>query len=129
MNEVGERVLPYLISCIFYTLTYFLLKEISFPDFYLAVFQAATLTIFALLLLALLKQKTSAHLAGIGGICGMLISIAISFKIDTSGLLIVFVLLSGLAGFSRLALNAHKPIEVILGFLLGLGLQLFITLL
>lgn len=129
MHEVNERVIPYLISCIFYAFTYYLLVKISFPVYYLAVFMGATLTILTLLALALLKQKASAHLAGLGGICGMLITIALVLNVDTTNLLILFVILSGLVAFSRLALNAHKPSELVSGFLIGLSFQLFVPLL
>jgi membrane-associated phospholipid phosphatase len=124
MENVSERVIPYLVSSMFYTLTYFLLKQIDFPEFYLEVFQWACITIASLLILAVFNQKVSAHMAGLGGICGMLVSTSFFYNIDNTDLLIIFLLLSGLAGFSRLALNAHSPIQLLSGFLLGFGLQL-----
>lgn len=124
MNDVSERILPYLISSIFYLLTYFLLLNINFPAFYLLVFQWATATVFLLFILSLFKQKVSAHMAAWGGVCGMLIAIAWVLKIDTTNLLILFILISGLVGFSRLKLNAHTATELAGGFFIGLAFQL-----
>ena len=63
-------------------------------------------------------------MAAWGGICGMLIAVAWVLKMDTTSWLIVFVLISGLVGFSRLKLNAHSIKEIAGGFAIGLGLQL-----
>lgn len=128
LHQVSERTIPYFITAFFYLLTYYLLAEINFPSFYLSTFLAAGLTIVGLMLLTFLNYKSSAHLAGLGGICGLLITSAIQFSIDTSNLLIIFILFAGFAGFARLALQAHRPNELVSGFCLGLGLQ-FISLL
>lgn len=124
MQDVSERTLPYLVSSIFYTLTYFLLLNIQFPVFYLMIFQWATITVLMLFVLSLFKQKISAHMAAWGGICGMLIAVSWVLKIDTTNLLILFVLISGIVGFSRLKLSTHSAVEVAGGFVLGLGIQL-----
>lgn len=124
MEDVNERALPYLVSSIFYILTYFLLLNIEFPAFYLLVFQWATITVVLLFVLSLFKQKISAHMAAWGGICGMLIAVAWVLKIDTTNLLIIFVLISGVVGFSRLKLNAHSASEIAGGFTMGLAFQL-----
>ncbi len=123
MPDVNERVLPYLISCIFFTLTFFLLQEISLPDFYLKVFQAACLSVLTLLVLAILKQKISAHMVGLGGIIGMLSLVSVFFGLDLSIVMLIFILLAGLTGSSRLYLNAHTLLQVFLGFIIGFGWQ------
>ena len=123
MPNVNERVLPYLISCIFFTLTFFLLKEINFPDFYLKVFQAACLSVLTLLVLALLRQKISAHMVGLGGIIGMLSLVSIFFGLDLSILLVILFLIAGLTGSSRLYLNAHNLAQVFIGFAVGFAWQ------
>ena len=123
MPDVNERVLPYLISCIFFTLTFFLLQEINLPDFYLKVFQAACLSVLTLLVLAILKQKISAHMVGLGGIIGMLSLVSVFFGLDLSIVMLIFILLAGLTGSSRLYLNAHTLLQVFLGFIIGFGWQ------
>lgn len=128
MEDVKDRVIPYIISCIFYLLTWILLKKIKFPSIYLEIFQWAGVTVFLLLILSFFREKASAHMAALGGLCGMLIAIGPIFGIDSSNLLIIVFLLSGLLGFARFYLNAHKGIELITGFLLGLSMQLYLLL-
>lgn len=123
MPNVNERVLPYLISCIFFTLTFFLLQEINFPELYLKVFQAACLSVLTLLILAMLKQKVSAHMVGIGGIIGMLTVVSTFFDLDLSILLVVAILIAGITASSRLYLNAHSLLQVFIGFAIGFAWQ------
>ncbi len=128
MEKVEERVLPYMVSAIFYGITYFLFYNIQFPALYLSIFLAASCSVAILLIFALFKEKVSAHLTGIGGICGLLIVVNQVLGIDTIPLLTVFILLAGLLAAARLKLNAHSAFEVAAGFTLGLSTQLLILL-
>lgn len=128
MPLAKERTIPYLVSSLFYIFTYYLLEKIEFPPFYLAIFKAAALVIIALMLLSLLNIKASAHLAALGGICGMIFVVAFLLKIEITLLLVFFILLSGVVASARYALKAHSFTELIMGFLLGFGMQLFIFL-
>lgn len=125
MPDVKDRVLPYLVSSLFYTFTFFLFQSINFPDIYLAVFKAATAVVIALLIFAHLNFKVSAHLAGLGGICGMLFTLSVVLRIELSSLLIVSILVAGLVGSSRFYLKAHSFRELSSGFSLGFIAQVF----
>jgi membrane-associated phospholipid phosphatase len=64
--------------------------------------------------------KISAHMTGISGFLAI-ISVTI-MKFSDFGLLYYFlgiILLTGVLASSRLYLNAHTPLEVLGGFLLG----------
>lgn len=126
MPNVKERVIPYLVSGLFYGFTYYLLANINFPALYLEVFRSCCLAITILLVLSIVNFKASAHMTGAGGICGMLIVIAFFLELDITLLLIVFVLISGLLASSRYALRAHSFTELLIGFLIGFGSQLII---
>lgn len=71
-----------------------------------------------------LKFKISAHMVGIGGLLGVLISISYLIKFDMTLFYIFVIILAGIVGFARLTLNEHKPLQVYAGFLLGLTIQL-----
>ncbi|MBL4708001.1 MAG: hypothetical protein JKY48_06115 [Flavobacteriales bacterium] len=126
MKETKERQIPYLISGILYGLTYLLFKQIEMPHFYLSFFLAAFLVIIALLLLSLIHKKVSAHLAALGGICGMLFIVSSLLKLDTTLLLIGFILISGLVASARFRLKSHSFMELILGFGLGFTMQVIV---
>ena len=123
MHEAKERIVPYFIISLFYFFTYYLLYQINFPAFYLAIFRAAIISLLLLFVFATLNQKISAHLCGLGGICGMLIVVALKFSIDTTFLIIVALVVSGAVASARYALNAHNFGQLLFGFLIGLLCQ------
>lgn len=128
MESIAERILPYSITSIFYLITYFLFTQIQFPPLYLAIFLAASGSVVCLLIFAFFKQKVSAHLTGLGGICGLLVVVNQVLGMDTILLFTIFLILSGILAAARLKLNAHNGFQVLSGFLLGLGTQLLILL-
>ena len=128
MEHVEHRVLPYGITAFSYIITYFLFMQIQFPNLYLSIFLAASIALTILFIFSLLKSKISAHLTGIGGICGLLIVVNQELGINTIPMLVIFILLSGILAASRLKLNAHSASQVLTGFLIGLLSQLYIIL-
>jgi membrane-associated phospholipid phosphatase len=64
--------------------------------------------------------KISAHLTGIGGLLGGICSFALSYSMLPMALIIIVLVLSLLLMYARLYLNAHTPLQVIGGYLLGL---------
>ncbi|MDN3641123.1 hypothetical protein QWY87_00310 [Lutimonas halocynthiae] len=67
-----------------------------------------------------IKIKTSLHTLGIGGIIGFVMVMSYEYRLNFNSLLAGLFILAGLIGVSRLALNAHRPKEVYIGFVLGL---------
>ncbi|UCE93509.1 MAG: hypothetical protein JSV73_12035 [Flavobacteriaceae bacterium] len=64
--------------------------------------------------------KTSLHMLGIGGIIGFVMVMSYEYHLNFTSLLSGLFLIAGLIGVSRLGLNAHRPKEIYLGFLLGM---------
>ena len=67
-----------------------------------------------------IKIKTSLHTLGIGGIIGFVMVMSYEYRLNFNSLLAGLFILAGLIGVSRLALNAHRPKEIYIGFVLGL---------
>ena len=128
MRTVQERTIPYLTYLVFYSLTYFLLFKLNFPEVYLMLYLMAGIAVLMLLIFASFKWKVSAHLTAMGGLCGMLIVLSSYFAIDLSNWLMTAVLASGLVGAGRLQMKAHTSMDLLFGFFLGLGSQLSIYL-
>lgn len=126
MKSAKERILPYLISAILYGVTFFLFRQIQMPALYLKFFLGASFAIVILLIGACFSQKISAHLAGLGGICGMLYSISIVTSTETLGWFLLAIVISGFVASARIALKSHSSLELISGFLLGFGIQLIL---
>ena len=64
--------------------------------------------------------KISAHLTGIGGLLGGICSFAINYSTLPIALIITVLVAALLLMYARLYLNAHTPLQVACGFLLGL---------
>jgi hypothetical protein len=66
------------------------------------------------------KIKTSLHTLGIGGILGFIIIMSFEYKLNYNLIIAILFVLAGLIAVSRLALKAHKPKEIYIGFLVGM---------
>ncbi|MFZ4400237.1 MAG: hypothetical protein ACOYO1_09400 [Bacteroidales bacterium] len=128
LEKREERTLPFLFTIIFYYGTYFILKNAGIPPIYLIILLASTLMIIFAFFINL-KFKISIHTLAIGAITGIIIGISCRFGLDLLFAIFLLIIIGGLIGFSRLALNAHRPLEVYIGYLLGLGYMLGLLLL
>lgn len=123
LDERSERVFPYAMTFVFYLFTYFLLLRI--PVYYLMrSFMLGGLVSLLILMALNFKWKISAHMTGIGGIAALILGISLKLYINLLPLFILTLLLAGILAASRLLLNAHKPLEVYVGFLLGFGVMM-----
>lgn len=127
MKSSGERKLPYLVTLIFYGFTLYLLREASIPHLIYLFLAGATAAVFFTLLINL-KWKISAHMVGMGGLCGALIAFSLKLSVNILPFIFLFIFLSGLLGLARLKTGAHNPAQVYAGFLLGLITQLGVVL-
>lgn len=129
LSNQNDRTFPYIMTALFYFGLFYLLMDINIWN---------TIKIFivggglAILLTAIinLKYKISAHMVGIGGMLGVLISISYLIKFDFTFFYMAVIVIAGLVAFARLTLKEHEPSQIYTGFLLGLIVQtsLFFTL-
>ena len=126
MKTTKERVIPYLVSAILYAVTFFLFRQVQMPPLYLKFFLGAFFAIVILLIATFFSQKISAHLAGLGGICGILYSISVITFTETLPWLMLAIIVSGFVASARVILKSHSGVELISGFFLGFGIQLIL---
>jgi len=126
LRNRAERVLPFSFITIFYGLTTYLFhSKIEINDLILAIFIGASLLV-ALLTIITVFFKISVHAAGAGCMMGFLLSIMLIFpEHNLLWALIFIVLTAGLILSARLYLNAHTPVEVYSGFVLGMFISFF----
>ncbi len=118
MENRQERTLPYLTVIIFYYSLYYLMKSAGMPTFYQIIYLAIIL-LTILCFFINFKFKISIHAMAIGALIGIIIGLSIRLNISLLPLILGLIIVSGLIGYARLALNAHKSIEVYTGYLLG----------
>ena len=122
MENRKERVFPFSIISLLYTITAYSFYIKDWIDYKL-IYAFFIITICLILLTAIsFFWKISAHMIGAGGLLGIIL--AYSMNIQNHNLLyytLAAMMLSGVIGTARLHLNAHTPLEVLAGFLLGFG--------
>jgi hypothetical protein len=125
LSNQSDRTFPYIMTSLFYFGLAYLLKDVNiWPSIKLSVVGGGLAIFFTALIN--LKTKISAHMVGVGGVLGLLISVSYLIKFDMTFYYMLVILLAGCIGYARLVLNEHKPFQLYLGFLLGLSVQLIL---
>jgi len=125
MNKNTDRVIPLILSSIFYYSGYLVLKRLPIFPIYSFFLVASILVQIALLLISL-GWKISTHSAAIGGLLGGFLALSFLFQENPLLILITLVLISGMVGTARLILEKHTKEQVYSGFLLGFGIMIMI---
>lgn len=120
INNAKQRTTPYIYTLICYGFwAYFLRVTLQLPVFLLLV---AIGSMVALLAVTIINHwwKISAHLTGIGGLLGGICSFGLSYAVLSFWPIIIVLLVALILMYARLYLDAHTPMQVVCGFILGL---------
>lgn len=121
MKRREERMGPVLVTALFFYLTYYIARKMDIaPEFYVYMLGATLLAIVSLLIT--IYWKISLHMVAAGGSTAAFAEYALLSGSPMSGALIACLIISGMIGFARLRVAAHKPGEVYAGYILGFGL-------
>lgn len=124
LDTIEERKFPILFFIILSFMIGNLLINIQIVDLLAFSFYGTAISLGFTYILFTAKIKTSLHTLGIGGILSFIIIMSFEYKLNYNLIIAVLFILSGLIAVSRLALKAHKPKEVYIGFLIGMISQL-----
>lgn len=125
INQASERTYPYLYTIICYLFwCYFLHTILHIPIFFLVTAIGATLAL-VLVLLVNFRWKISSHLCGLGGLTGGIIGFCFEYCILPMNLFIMTLLIVLFTMYARIYLKAHSPLQVCIGYLVGLCLTCF----
>jgi hypothetical protein len=128
MNSINERIIPLVITSILYYASFYILNNTNVPGAIRLFLLGATLCVIVTLIISI-QWKISAHMIGLGGMIGLILSISVLMHSDMLFYLILFIFLSGITASARLILNSHTPTQVYIGFVVGfliMSLTLFI---
>ena len=124
LKTVKERIRPLMLNCLILLLAIkHLVPSNEIIELYF-FFVAILISTLACLILAFFKFKASIHMIALGGVFMFFIALSIHFSININGTLALFSLIIGAVATSRLHLNAHSSIELIIGFIIGVFPQL-----
>ena len=120
LNNRRERFLPYAIIIFCYVVSALYLFNINAPTWmWMFMFGAATASLISMIVTFF--WKISAHMAGIGGLIGLLCKIN-NFGdgvFDLMPIICVMIITAGILGTSRIAMERHTLWQVIAGVLNG----------
>ncbi len=94
------------------------------------LFYGTSLSLICIYILFSVKLKSSLHLVSMGNMIGFFLIMTNINSLSMLPIIILLILLSGILASSRLYLKAHIPVELLIGFFLGIVCQfiLFISL-
>jgi hypothetical protein len=117
-----ERRWPLLFGTFYFFLAYIVISEVTEKFAAVDGLRHIAMAGIATLMICTLVNyfyKLSIHMAGIGGVTGMLLAYAPQAQINMLYILVFMVFASGLVGFARLKLSAHSSGQVAAGFAAG----------
>jgi membrane-associated phospholipid phosphatase len=115
-----ERTSPLALTLIFYILSFYLFLKIPAYRIIHGFMVGCVSGLFATLLISF-RWKISLHMTGLGGLTAFLLMLSMLRGVDLLFFLLITIFASGLAGTSRLYLDAHTPEQIYTGFFLGFG--------
>lgn len=120
MVDIKDRIVPFIVTTIYFLLTtYFLHDKNELDPILWQVLGIISVSIVGLTLVTFF-WKMSAHMTGLGGLVATVIVLNLKFAtFDALYPLLGAIVLSGLVATCRLYLNAHKPLEIYIGFVYG----------
>lgn len=118
MEKSQDRIIPLLSASAFYYLGSILLGRMRvFPVFKL--FLIASVLVIIVVLIISFRWKISNHMAAVGGMTGTMFALSFRTGVNPVWSLLLVVLVSGIVGTARLALEKHNLKQIIAGYLLG----------
>lgn len=124
-GNLQERRFSILVTAVIYTTTYFLLgkKVLVNPMDDILI---ATIVGLCFAFIGNIFIKISLHASGVAGLVAIMLYQLSQWHGNYIYALIITVLLAGLVGSARLYLNAHTPKELLLGYISGFFVTLFV---
>ena len=118
MTESKDRILPLLMTSVYYYIGFILLGRIHFLTMFKLFMIGSVLVIIALLFISF-KWKISIHMAAVGAITATFFAVSFRTGMNPVWALVALVVVSGLIGTARLVLNKNSLLQVAAGYVLG----------
>lgn len=120
-----DRILPFFFTSLFYLITTYMFFTKFKVSQVLVIILAATTLIIVLVSMITFFLKVSAHSASAGALIGFLMGLGFKYPQERIVWPLLFILLlGGLVMSARLYLNSHRPIDVLVGSILGFSVSL-----
>lgn len=119
LRDRQDRIIPYIATLALYIWAFFVFYKEGFNGIITFMLLGSTLSIVIAFLMNLLVLKISMHTTGVGGMVAFFMLLLPYTNFDSLIPFLVMILIAGLVGSARLALQAHTPREIYYGYLVG----------
>lgn len=123
MTQTQERVIPFMVTAVFYFFSYYTLHKLSAPGFISAYILGASVIVLLIAVISI-WWKISAHMAGIGGMVGMILALSDVYSVYNPFFFMEAIVIAGFIGSARLYLKAHDLKQTALGFVMGTAVMM-----
>ena len=116
-----QRFTPFLfITCFYGVASYLFYTKVNVNSMFYELLAITTILILVLTIITF-YWKISIHGAGVGGLIGFVLALSYAHYTPYFSLILsILILIAGLVVYARLRVNAHTPMQVYSGFILGL---------
>lgn len=119
LTDKNERRIPLLLIAMLYLTAAFILQKVDAPVILSLFLNGSSMVVLAVAIVNW-KWKISNHMAGIGGVTGMVLAISMRWMLNEQIIIAILFLISGVIGYARLNDDDHTPAQVYGGYLVGL---------
>jgi hypothetical protein len=122
LTDKNERRIPLLINAMLLLVSAFVLQKMDAPVILSLFLNGSSMVVLAVAIFNW-RWKISIHMAGIGGLTGMVLAITLRWMLNEQMVIAVLFLIGGLTGYARLKDDEHSPAQVYVGYLVGLTIN------
>ena len=122
LTDKTERRIPLLLIALLYLIGAFTLQRVDAPVILSLFLNGSSMVVLAVAIFNW-RWEISIHMAGIGGLTGMVLAITMRWMLNEQRIIAILFLVAGLTGYARLKDDDHSPAQVYIGYLLGLGIN------
>ncbi len=120
MVELKDRLIPFSVTSLYFLMTVYFMSQIGELDPIMWQSLAVIAGVVVVLTIVTLFWKMSAHMTGIGGVLALVVVLGMKFpNFPALYPLLLAIVLAGMVGTARLALDAHRPLEIYVGLAYG----------
>ncbi len=119
LTDKNERRIPLLMTALLYLIGAFTLQKADAPVILSLFLNGSSMVVLAVAIFNW-RWKISIHMAGIGGVTGMVLAISMRWMLNEQMIIAILFLVAGLTAYARLKDDDHSPAQVYVGYLVGL---------